>query len=176
MARRRGRSRQGRSSRRCQWSAISAGAHLHIAARRRGDRIGRDRPESCDSDARNLAPRRMSLQGHGLPSRLRWEHDRCTPVSRRLAALQHISESGQNLTHAPQQMSGLRGGRSPRTFSTVSVVGRWPSVSRSSDEAALAEHVIRNSGRRVISGPATSDPNRQADGSCCHSLGRVVPQ
>ena len=42
----------------------------------------------------NSTIERMSPVGHGLPSRLRWEHDRCTPVSRRLAALQHISGSG----------------------------------------------------------------------------------
>jgi hypothetical protein len=36
----------------------------------------------------------VDLCGSGLPSRLRWYHDRCTPDSRRLDATPKSEESG----------------------------------------------------------------------------------
>src|SRR5258708_30860268 len=45
----------------------------------------------------------VTTGGQGLPSRLRWHHDRCTSDSRRLAGTPKSAESGQLQTLAPQQ-------------------------------------------------------------------------
>ena len=46
--------------------------------------------------------------GHGLPLRLRWHHDRCTPDSRRLAAMRKSAESGHVWTAPGWQGFSLR--------------------------------------------------------------------
>jgi hypothetical protein len=52
--------------------------------------------------------------GQGLPLRLRWHHDRCTPDSCRLAATPKSAESGQQRTHAAQRDTGVLSDPVPR--------------------------------------------------------------
>jgi len=55
-----------------------------------------------ESDRRNIWLIILaSAPGHGLPLRLRWHDDRCTPGSRRLAATPKSAAAGQEPTSPP---------------------------------------------------------------------------
>src|SRR5215472_17029433 len=46
----------------------------------------RERVRSASDSGKIAASQRTNVKGHGLPLRLRWYDDRCSPDSRRLAA------------------------------------------------------------------------------------------